>query len=227
MNLFCDFLGLIFPKVCFGCEEVLLPSEKHLCLSCLSDLPMMYQLNSFNPVKTIFDGKVIIENARSFLEFENGNKTQRIIHELKYRNNPSLARFMGQLMGKGLFDFYKEAGIDAVIPVPLHYGKKLKRGYNQAEMLAAGISDVIGITVFPNVLKRTKRTKSQTKKSRYERWKNVSSVFAVNPKPAIYPKHILLVDDVITTGATAEACIACLTAEFACKVTVVSLARAA
>lgn len=227
MNLINDLSGLLFPKVCICCDDILNSSEKHLCLHCLADLPRMYQLYSSNPVKRIFDGKIKLENATSYLEFANGNKTQRILHELKYRNNPDLARYMGKLMGVALKSFYEKSKIDAIIPVPLHYSKKIKRGYNQAEMIAIGISDITGIDVLSDVVKRSKRTKSQTKKSRYDRWVNVSSVFSIESKKTFIPEHLLLIDDVITTGATIEGCVRCLTAHFDCIVTVVSLARAA
>jgi len=227
MGLIKDFFGLIFPMLCVGCDEVLLSSEKHLCLSCLADLPKMVQQASSNPVKRVFDGKVNLENATAFLEFEPGNKAQRIIHELKYKNNPQLAIYMGKLMGIEWKDFYKKSNIDAIIPVPLHYSKKIKRGYNQAEKLAIGIAEITGIDLHANVLKRHKKTESQTTKSRYDRWVNVASVFSMESRTTIFPEHVLLVDDVITTGATAEACARCLISHFGCKVTVVSLARAA
>jgi len=226
MYLFNDISGLLFPRVCVCCEVVLNSFEKHLCLTCHADLPIMSQVISANPLNRIFNGKIKLENATSYLEFENGSKTQKIVHELKYNNNPQLATYMGKLMGLALKQLYKDLNIDIIVPVPLHYVKSIKRGYNQAEKIANGLSGILGPTLHNDMIKRVKRTSSQTKKTRYERWMNVSSVFLIESKTNYHPKHVLLIDDVITTGATIEACAACLINHFECKVSAVSLARA-
>ena len=205
------FAELFFPRVCCGCGVHLFEHEHEVCKICLRNLPRTgFELVDANPVSQMLWGRVQIERAASMYYYRKGELLQKLLHTLKYRGNYRLGEEFGKQMGKILFQAGYTAGIDAVIPVPLHEIKQRKRGYNQSEHIAGGLSAAANIPLITDNLIRTAYSESQTKKSRYERWENVSSVFAVVDPDELRGRHILLVDDVITTGATLEACTAAL-----------------
>jgi ComF family protein len=209
-----NLINLFYPKVCLLCKKTLVKGEEFLCIDCLSDLPRTnYSKYKVNPVKDLFAGYSCISEISPFLFFEKEGDTQRIIHSIKYYGNRKLAEFMGrlaalELSSSGFFD-----DIDVIIPVPLHYKKERKRGFNQSECISRGISSVCNCKIDAQSLIRTVHTKSQTRKSLYERHVNVEKIFQVVDSDALTGKHILLVDDVITTGATTSACIDALLLE--------------
>ena len=162
--------------------------------------------NDAEELNNKFAGRLLFYHVSSLLKFTSSGIVQQLLHEIKYRRNPELAIFMGKEMGKPVKPFFAESPIDMIIPVPLHPSKQRIRGYNQSEKLADGLGEIILVPVVPSVLTRIQKSETQTKKSREERWKNVADIFKVVDAKAIKDKHILLIDDVITTGATAEAC---------------------
>jgi ComF family protein len=159
-----------------------------------------------NPVSRIFWGRVNLSSATSFLFFNKGGSVQKLIHQLKYKGSIETGNFLGELMGNDLIksDLYNT--IDAIIPVPLHKKKLHIRGYNQSDIIARGIGKSMSIPTVSNTLIRTEFTETQTKKARYSRWENVKGKFGINNQEDIEGKHVLLVDDVLTTGATIESC---------------------
>lgn len=206
MTLIHDIVSLFFPRVCPGCGNLLYKNEEVLCLRCLANLPKTnFHKIRENAVEEIFWGRIKINHAVSFLYFAKDGLTQNIIHNLKYKGNQQLGVLMGKLYGLEL----KTAGIfddlDVIIPVPLHWKKLKKRGFNQSETFGKGLSTSLGIPQRPELLARKVNTATQTKKTRAERLDNVSGVFEVTDKPFLENKHVLIVDDVITTGATIEA----------------------
>ncbi len=203
--MFRSFVQLLFPRVCLACNAPLMQNEKHLCANCLLDLPQTrFHLQQENALEKSFWGRLPINRAYAFLYFKKGGCTQHILHHIKYKGNTELALFMGKLYGSIL----QEAGIspDAVAAIPLHASKQRKRGYNQSQLIAQGLSEGLGIPDISSGLKRNRPTETQTRKSRFDRWQNVEEVFGINDTRLFANKHILLVDDVITTGATIEAC---------------------
>ena len=201
------FLHLFFPRTCQACGHVLFAQEEVLCMKCLYKLPRTnFQYFEENPVSRVFWGRVELHAATSFLFFNKGGRVQRMMHNLKYRGKKSVGIYLGKLFGNDLkkSDLFKD--VEVVIPVPMHPAKQRKRGYNQSALIAEGIAEAMGIEVQTDNLIKTTNTASQTKKSRYNRWQNVKDVFQINNEKALEGKHILLVDDVITTGATIEAC---------------------
>lgn len=158
-----------------------------------------------NPVASLFWGRVKIEMATSFFYFIKGSKYQRILHQLKYKGRKNIGFEMGKLFGSELCDTGLSK-IDAILPVPLHFTKLKKRGYNQSELIASGISEKLKKPVITDALSRVIYTDTQTRKSRFERWENVEGIFSVNNPALLVNKHILIVDDVVTTGSTIEAC---------------------
>jgi ComF family protein len=202
-----DLLHLFYPHICAGCGEHLPTSEQHLCIDCLLELPETnFQHIIGNPVEKIFYGRIKIRSAFASYYFSKNSPLQNIIHAFKYQQNKEVCHQMGILMGQHIKCSSLMNNTDLIIPMPIHTDREKKRGYNQAAVLAEGISGVTGISFGIDLIIRNKSTATQTHKGRGERWKNVQSVFEVMDASNIQNKHILLVDDVITTGATVEAC---------------------
>ncbi len=202
-----DLINLLFPELCNGCGKLLYHGEKDICTKCLYDLPFTdFHLHEDNLVAKQLWGRLQINAAMAMLYFKKGTKVQNLIHGLKYAGKTDIGLSLGKLLANRLYksDFY--ADIDIVIPVPLHQKKLRQRGYNQSEYIAKGLAEELGISVSTKHLLRNKSTESQTKKARYTRYENMQDVFNVKNMDDLLGKHILLVDDVITTGATLEAC---------------------
>lgn len=201
-----DFISIVYPRSCLACREVLLRHEKHLCLGCLHALPVtgFHHLEN-NPVANQFTGKINFEAAASYYYFSKGGKVQHLIHNFKYKGHKELGKFIGNLYGIELKTAPSFAAIDYIIPVPLHPIRFKERGYNQAEWFAMGLAESMGTKLDNYSLKRIYASQSQTHKSRFSRWENVKEIFALGESTHLAHKHVLLVDDVITTGSTLEA----------------------
>jgi len=200
-----DFVNLIFPNTCLTCDNSLVKNEEQICLHCQMNLPTTdYHLYTENPLWKKLNIKYPVEYAFAYLFFSKKGKTQRILHSLKYENNPEV----GALLGKWYAQVLKETGFEKfpelIIPIPLHLKRQRKRGYNQSEYFAKGLGERLEIPVVLDTLIKTKDTKTQTKKTKEERWENMTSAFTITNKNSLKDKHILLVDDVSTTGATLE-----------------------
>lgn len=200
-------LNLFFPHVCAGCGSDLLDIQNSLCLKCINNMPQtQFHLHAGNPVEKHFWGRITVTNATAQYYFTKESLMQHLMHQLKYKGNKELGLFMGKLMGHQLLQAERFAGINALIPLPLFPAKERKRGYNQATVLCKGIAAVMNIPVWEDVIIRNEHTETQTKKSRVERWQNMEGKFELINPEKIRNKHLLLVDDVVTTGATLEAC---------------------
>ena len=207
-----SLIHLFFPHVCDGCGTDLTSSENILCLSCLEQLPRTgFQHHETNPVEKVFRGRVNIRHAMASYYYRNPSLLQSLVHRFKYHNRQDIALQLGRQIGHMLMQCKWLHEINCIIPVPLSKSKERSRGYNQAALLAAGISAVIDKPVISHVLIRENYASSQTKKNRELRWENVASAFTLKNAADIRNQHILLVDDIITTGATTEAC--CLALE--------------
>ena len=225
--MFTDLFNLFFPRTCICCDSTLLPSENQICINCLSRLSLTNFVDIVNnPVEKIFWGRSKIEAATALLYFKKNGNTQKILHEIKYKNNIKAAHLMGNLLGIELKKSKRFENIDIIIPVPLHYKKKKKRGYNQSEEIAKGIAKHFSKEIVTDCLVRKEYTKTQTKKNRLNRWENVSNSFAVANPDIIKGKHVLFIDDVVTTGATLETCANTLLAIPTVKVSIASLSIA-
>ena len=196
---------LLFPNICLICTAELAPIEKHICQKCSEDLPKMHlsEETKDNPVHQVFWGRVQIEHAYAWIIYQQNAAVKSILHNIKYKDKPQLARSMGETMSKDLRDLTWVKTIDALVPVPIHPKKKFVRGYNQSEELAKGMSEVLNIPIDNHFLKRALHTESQTKKGRFARWDNIEDAFRSSKNQENY-QHIAIVDDVITTGATME-----------------------
>jgi len=206
MQIFDDFVSLFFPHLCVGCGNQLFKNEDIICTSCLFKLPKThFHRHHNNPVMQIFWGRIQVYSAASFLYFSKKGRVQHIIHALKYKGRREVGLLMGELYGKDLKNSELFKSVDVIIPVPLHWKKQKKRGFNQSEYFGKGLASSMNAHLDTQSLSRHVETETQTKKSRYKRWENVKEVFAVKNEKQLEGKHILLVDDVITTGATLEA----------------------
>jgi ComF family protein len=200
-------LHLLFPHVCEGCGSDVLQKEHELCLRCLSSLPQTnFHLHTNNPIERLFIGRIPLMVATAQFYFTKESLMQRLMHSFKYKSNKELGLYLGNLMGQALTASNRFNSIEALVPLPLFPSKEKRRGYNQATILCQGIAQVIGKPVLKNAISRNQHTETQTKKNRVERWQNMEGRFELKDAASIEDKHILLVDDVVTTGATLEAC---------------------
>jgi len=207
-NIFSDFLHLLFPEYCYACERTLVPGERIICTYCRLKLPytqVHLLAPEHNPLAIRFYGKVPIKYTWAYLYFNRAGRVQRLLHALKYKGIQEVGEVLGNWYGHSLREHGLDSAFDMVVPVPLHTRKKRQRGYNQADSFAKGLAQSLGVPWSDKVLIRTRNTSSQTHKSRPERWANVADIFKVVDPISIKTKRILLVDDVMTTGATLEA----------------------
>lgn len=198
---------LFFPKRCAVCGALLRNGEELLCLQCEAALPLTeFGSSSGNPAEQLFWGKVPIVRATCLLYYGKGNEYRKLILQLKYMGRKDIGHWLGRLAGELLLreGFFEE--IDLLVPVPLHPKRLRQRGYNQSLCIAQGMAQVTGIPVDAHCLRRTVHTETQTHKQHGERWASMQKVFSLNPKAAVDGKHLLLIDDVLTTGATLTAC---------------------
>ncbi len=202
-----DIADLLLPRACPVCGKVLSAHERYVCSGCMLDLPRtLLHEHQFNTMEQLFAGKTPIERATGYFFYEKDNRYAGILHSIKYYNNPKLgqwlaAKFATELLQSGFFD-----GIDMIIPIPLHRSKLALRGYNQSEYIARGISEATGIPVATDIVKAVKPHATQTRKGIYERYLNTRGIFGISHPERLEGKHILIVDDVVTTGATIMSC---------------------
>jgi ComF family protein len=209
IQLWADFIALLFPRLCIACDEPLPKSERCLCLDCQTTLPETnFHDTSPNIFTARFDGRVQLKAAASLFFFTTKSRTQHLIHQIKYHDKREAAVELGRILGKKLALSATFQGIDYIIPVPMHPTKQRWRGYNQAEMFANGLSDAMQVDVETTALRKVKMTISQTKMNRTERLNNTQEVFELANPTLLRGKNILIVDDVMTSGATLESCAA-------------------
>jgi ComF family protein len=224
-EIFADFISLFYPRHCFACNMGLAKGEETVCSACMLELPRTdYHKNLENALFMRLQGRVPLQFATSFFLFRKGGKVQRLLHQLKYNNHPEIGETLGRVYGEELrqHDFHER--IDSIIPVPLHASRKRRRGYNQSTEFGKGLSASLAKPCQEDVLVRITKTETQTKKTKLMRWQNVKEVFHVAKPEQLRQKNVLLVDDVITTGATIEACVEMLL-EAGCKsVSIASIA---
>lgn len=202
-----DTFHLFYPHTCTGCGSDLINKNNLLCLRCISELPHThFALHENNLIERIFRGRLPIKAAHSEFYFAKNELIQHLIHQLKYNNNKDIGIYLGEIAGKTLLKSGRFGAIDYLVPLPLYADKEFKRGYNQAEVICKGIYSSTNIPLLINNIVRQRATETQTLKHRAERWENVVGSFVVKDPSILIGKHILLVDDVITTGATIEAC---------------------
>lgn len=232
MNLIKNILSgtrhLFYPHICTGCGTDILDEANQLCLHCIDDLPLTrFEHHANNPIEKIFWGRLPVSAAHSQFFFTKESILQHLIHQLKYKGNKEIGVYLGELMGEALLNTNRFKNLDAIIPLPLYPDKERKRGYNQAAVIAEGLSLKMNIPVIINNVNRMRFTETQTKKHRAERWENVAGSFVVKRPNELKGKNILLVDDVITTGATLEACGSVLLQAEGVKLFIATLAHAA
>lgn len=202
-----DFISLFYPRYCLGCMGPLVKGEDILCTDCLIDLPKTnYHFRHENPIRNKLLGRLPIRHGWAFLKFRKSGIVQHLLHQLKYNNRPEVGLRLGQAYGLELANLGLQKELDLIIPVPLHASRQRQRGYNQSAQFAQGLSEATKIPWDESISVRTQSATTQTRKSRTERWENVKDVFSIQDRSKIENKKILLVDDVITTGATLEAC---------------------
>lgn len=213
--------------MCLACGRPLVRGEEFACTECMYHIQRTnYHMQKENPVAQLFYGRIDLVFATSYFGFDKGGIFQKLIHQLKYQDQKEIGEMLGKHMGMGLKASPHLPQVDAIIPVPLHKKKAKKRGYNQSEHIAIGLATVLGAKVDTKTLIRTSYSGSQTRLSREKRWDNVASSFQLSNKEILRNKHVLLVDDVLTTGATIEACYQALLTSKDINISVATLARA-
>ncbi len=217
------FLNLLYPNVCGGCNSVIESPKIIICASCFASFPKSYEfLDKGNKIAQLFWGKIPLEHAFTSFKYVKGSSLQNLIYDLKYRGNTEVGRVLGVEIGKEIKD--SNLRIDVVIPVPLHPKKQKMRGYNQSWFIAQGVQNVLACELNDTSLLRILFTETQTKKSRLERYDNVEHKFSIINPELLEGKHILLVDDVITTGATMVECCSILNKIPDVKISVAAIA---
>lgn len=207
MKLLKDFFDLFYPNICANCKEQLLQNEKVICTFCRHDLPLTnFKSYTRNKVSSIFSGRITIEKAYALLFFRKQGITKNLIHDLKYKGNESVGVFFGNWIGEIVAKNKEFSTVDFIVPVPIHAKKKKVRGYNQVTKFGECLSMHLKVPLNEDVLIRQSATKTQTLKSRFERFNDLESKFSARNTSIFKEKHILIIDDVITTGATLEAC---------------------
>jgi len=227
MNLIKDFAGLFFPDVCYNCGNTLFRNERIVCTRCALHLPETnFHKDPDNPVSKVFWGRVPLQAATALYYYKKGGAVQNLIHQMKYNGRKEIGIYLGNVLGSEIKDLDHFETIDCILPIPLHRKRFKKRGFNQAEMIAIGLGQALNKEVDIRSLYRNISSDTQTKKSRYRRWENVSEIFKLREDHTLKGKHVLVVDDVITTGATMEACLQTLLKVPEIKLSVVSAAFA-
>ncbi|WP_197429332.1 ComF family protein [Winogradskyella endarachnes] len=222
-----NLLNLIFPMVCEACNSALTDNETTLCTSCRHHLPVTnYHFNNKEVVKKVLYGRVKLENASALLHFSKKGIVQQILHNLKYRGHEDIGAFLGKWFGTELATLEDYKNIDVIVPVPLYKTKMRERGYNQVAKFGKEIAIALNATYNDSVLIKTKPTKTQVFKGRLKRWNDDGALFNISDQQQLAGKHILLVDDIITTGATIEACATVLLKINKIKLSVVTMAIA-
>ncbi len=202
-HIFHALLDTLLPRSCSVCGKALVSHEKHLCTGCILDIPCTrFHEKKFNEMEQLFAGKTHIEKAMGYFYYEKGSPYANILHNLKYRNEPLLGKWLASEYAKILKRNNTLADIDCIIPIPLHYTKLASRGYNQSEFIAQGFGEVLNVPVITDIIEATKSHESQTRKGIYERYKNTQGIYKAIGKEQLAGKHVLIVDDVVTTGAT-------------------------
>jgi ComF family protein len=202
-DLWDDFISLLFPRLCYGCGNHLMRNENLICTECYVTIPRTnYHKMEENPVAQIFWGRCMIERAAAFSYYNKGSRIRNLIHNMKYKGVKEVGYELGRIYGLSFRGSDFVSGIDLIVPVPLHPSKIRMRGFNQSECISAGIADATGLIVNTAAIVRVTGSSTQTKRSRYDRWTNVEGIFSVTDPDLIKGKHILLIDDVITTGST-------------------------
>jgi ComF family protein len=226
-DAFNSLLQLFFPHYCACCGSDALQQQSSICGRCLHDLPYTrFEQQADNPVERLFAGRIPLRFALSLCYFTKQSIVQHLLHEIKYHHNREAGVHAGKLIGKSLASSPRDLSFDGIVPLPLHRQRQKERGYNQAEILAEGISSILNVPCLPQLVQRTKITNSQTQMSRAERWENMSQGFVAKENLPKGISRLLLIDDVITTGATIEACAAALLAIPGVELAVASFAYA-
>lgn len=226
-DLWDDFISLLFPRICYGCGNHLLRNEYLVCTDCFISIPRTnFHKIADNPVEQLFWGRCLIEKAVAFSFYTKGSRIRKLLHNMKYNGVKEIGHEMGRIYASSLRDSGFFLDIDLIVPVPLHPSKQRKRGFNQSEYIASGISEMSGLPADVKSLRRVSVSDTQTRKSRFERWMNVEGIFEVADSEAFRGKHVLLVDDIITTGSTIESCALELLKIGDVKVSVLALAVA-
>jgi ComF family protein len=220
-----DFVSMLYPRYCFACSEGLVKGEETVCSRCMLELPRTnYHLDPENALYRRLNGRIPLYAAFAFFLFRKGGKVQHLLHALKYQNHPEIGITLGEVYGQELLQTHDQK-FNVIVPVPLHASRRKKRGYNQSEEFAKGLSKSLQIPASDSLVRATV-TETQTRKTKLKRWQNVSEVFQVKQHEHIKNQHVLLVDDVITTGATIEACAQTLLDEGCSSISIASIAYA-
>lgn len=224
LDLIQDITNLVFPNICPGCKKPLLKTEESICLNCFSNLPERLTIKN-KELEQRFYGRLKLEEALAFLLFKRKGLTQNLLHAIKYNGDRQLGIELGKLFGKRCKELNLLSTVDVIIPIPLHVSKLRLRGFNQSALIGEGLGEPLRICLDEASVIRSVKTSTQTKKKRMERWKNVDQTFKVEGSN-LKGKHVLLVDDVVTTGATLESCGQAILNAGANKISIACLALA-
>ena len=215
---------LFYPRLCNGCSKPLTAAEQVLCLGCAAQMPETgHAATPGNDAELLFAGRVPFAHAAALAYFTDDGLLQHLVHGLKYRGQQDIGRYLGTLLGQRLMAAGWGNDVDMIVPVPLHSAKLAARGYNQGALIAEGMAGPMGKPVSTDVLVRVRHTESQTRKTRTQRVSNMQGAFAIQKKDEWKGRHILLCDDILTTGATLEACALALLQEKSIKISIATI----
>jgi len=227
VEILLDFVSLFFPRHCLACDDSLVKGEDIICTMCMLEMPQTdYHTNLENPLQNRLSYRIQIKYAMTLFKFSKSGRVQHLLHELKYKNHPEIGVLLGRVYAAKMIETNLSNAFDMIIPVPLHPSRKRKRGYNQSAKFAEGLSEKLNIPFSDDFMVRSMRTETQTRKSKLSRWENMDGVFGVKAPQIIQGKKILLVDDVVTTGSTLEACAHALLKAGCCELSIACIAEA-
>jgi ComF family protein len=225
-NIRAELLNLFYPNVCVACQHSLHRNEYILCTQCYAELPYTGAYKKDNAAEKLFWGRFPFEMAYSMLYFNKGNITAKLLHQFKYDGEITIGEMLGAQLALQLKNELQLRLSTVIVPIPLHSRKQSSRGFNQSDVIAQSAGKELGIEVNTTAVRRQKFTLSQTRKSRTDRLQNISDAFIVDKPDALQNKHVVLLDDICTSGATIEACALAIKTACTCDVSVVSAAIA-